>query len=478
MAKTLKELSQEKKVVIIVVLMVIIAILIIRSFLGVYSGEKDKWSKRKTLEENKKIEITDRSLYDLDQVAAIKNKVNDVQSNLLAEIQKSKEMKEETDRTIAENQKIIAEQQEKYLALTNINEKEVKKDNNEITQEIRNLKENLDETKKELAKIKKEKEVKASLDSVNVDLPPLNGALADVVKKIDSKEANTEKLSDLPLPEVESKNSFFDFGNNQKNNDLTQTEAKDKTKNKKVEGEEDNAGPKMDLMMGLVDATLVMGVDAPTNIGTKNSDAKDPLPVLLTVSSEALIANNYRQDYKNCLILATATGNATTERAYLRLSQLSCVSKNGEKRIEADVEGWVVGEDNKTGVSGNLVTKSGTLILKGLMAGIAQGLAEAASNTNNYITTNGQYSSSTSASGSMAEGFGSGAGSAFKTLADFYIEMAKDLYPVIEVKGGRKVQILIKGSGSKKPLREVPYNKLFVNTDYELESNDKFKIEY
>ena len=225
--------------------------------------------------------------------------------------------------------------------------------------------------------------------------------------------------------------------------------------------------------MGLVDATLVMGVDAPTNIGTKNSDAKDPLPVLLSVSGEALIANNYRQDYKDCLILATATGNATTERAYLRLSKMSCVSQNGEKRIESEIEGWVVGEDNKTGLSGHLVTKSGSLILKGLMAGIAQSLAETASNTDNYFTTspNGQQVVTSTA----AEGFGNGAGSAFKTIADFYIDMAKDLYPVIEVRGGRQVQILIKGS---KQVKEVPYNKLFVNSDFELQMNNNVSIEY
>lgn len=475
MAKTLKELSADKKIILIVILMVFVLFLIAKSLFGVYKSEEEKWSKRKQIEENKTIQITDRSIYDLDQVTAIKNQVSAVKEDLLSEINKSKETNEELNNEIIENQKRIKAQQEEYAALKAINEKESKKNEENVYQEIKKLNEKYEDTQKELARLKKEKETKAQLDSVNLELPPLNGPLADVLVKKTAPEVATERLPDLPMVQEERKSSFFDFAGPQKKVETEEEKVKAKAK-KEAEAE----GPTMDLMMGLVDATLVMGVDAPTNIGTKNSDAKDPLPVLLTVSSEAIIANNFRQDYKNCLILATATGNATTERAYLRLSQLSCVSKNGEKRIEADIEGWVVGEDNKTGISGNLVTKSGTLILKGLMAGIAQGLAQAASNSNTYVSTNGGYSSSSGNTGvsSLADGFGNGAGSAFNTLADFYIEMAKDLYPVVEVKGGRKIQILIKGSGAKKPIKEVPYNKMFVNTDYELETNNNFKIEY
>lgn len=479
MAKTLKELATDKKKALIIIGIALFLFLIGRSFYNTYKTEEEKWKKRQVVEKEKKIEITDRSLYDLDQTAAIRNEVKKVESELLVKIEESKKTNEQLSLDIEKNQEIIKQQQEQYLALKSITDNEAKKNELLVEKEIIELKNQLVETNKQLSKMKKEKDIKAEMDSIEPTLPELNGPLAKALDKNPSTVSiDGPKLADLP---VEPKNSFFDFDKPQQTAPLEATkDSKDTKKSKSDNKEEDekNLGPQMDLMMGLVDATLVMGVDAPTNIGTKNSDAKDPLPVLLSVSSEALIANNYRQDYKNCLILASATGNATTERAYLRLSQLSCVSKNGEKRIEADIEGWVVGEDNKTGVSGHLVTKSGTLILKGLMAGIAQGLAEAASNTDNYITTtqpmqNGQYATT-----SMAEGFGSGAGSAFKTLADFYIEMAKDLYPVIEVKGGRKVQILMKGSSTKKPIREVPYNKMFVNTDYELEVNEKFSIEY
>jgi hemoglobin-like flavoprotein len=99
------------------------------------------------------------------------------------------------------------------------------------------------------------------------------------------------------------------------------------------------------------------------------------------------------------------------------------------------------------------------------------------SNTDNYFDNGNGYSNrnNNGFGESAAQGMGSGVGSAFKTLADFYIDMAKDLYPVIEVKGGREVQILVKGG---KQITEAPYNKLFVNTDYEISLNNNISIDY
>lgn len=489
---TLEEISLNKKKYIIGIGILILVFAVVKSLSATYDQMYADWEKRNQLKKDQKIEVTDRSLYDLDQMAATKNSIKNVELTLNQKIDEQKQSNEELLKKIEQNQVTIKEQQEQIIALRSIDNREEKSLNKELNNELQSMKEKTAEVSKEIERMKKEKEINDKLKEESLDLPPLKGALADVVKKPDVLPTISvdDKLSDLKIVKPND-NSFFKLGKNANtSNENVDDNSPDAKKNKKkidptkdTKEDEEKLGPKMDLMLGLVDALLVMGVDAPTNIGTKNSDAKDPLPVLLSVSSDALIANNYKQDYKNCLILATATGNATTERAYMRLSKMSCVSKNGEKRVEANIEGWVVGEDNKTGVSGNLVTKSGTLILKGLMAGIAQGLAQAASNTNNYISTGsgigyGNNSSGYNASSNLAEGFGSGAGSAFKTIADFYIEMAKDLYPVIEVRGGRKVQILVKGTDPKNPIREVPYNKMFINSEYELDVNPNVSIAY
>ena len=471
---TLQEIATSKKLIIIIVAGALFLYIIGSSIADTYNNEKKKFEDRKNLNQEKVVEIKDRAILDIDQTTAIKNKIDEVKNELESKLNENKNTNEELNRQIAENQKILEEQKSELIALKSISDKEDKKTDRKIEEDISTLREGLIETKKELERVKKEKMVADKLNNSNIDLPKLEGPLADVMKE-ENKELNQlpvvaeAKIEKVKQPVVQNipEKGFFKFAGKEQKADQETEEDKEEKK---------APARKMDLMMGLVDAIMVTGVDAPTNIGTKNSDAKDPLPVLLSVDSETIIANNYVQEYKDCFILGTATGNATTERAYIRLSKMSCVAKNGETRIETEIEGWVYGEDNKVGVSGHLVTKSGTLILKGLMAGVLQGIADSVSNTDNYFEDGNGYSNRNSGVGEgVAGGFGSGVGSAFKTLADFYIDMAKDLYPVIEVKGGREVQLLVKGG---KEITEVPYNKLFVNSDYEIDLNKNISIEY
>lgn len=470
--KTLKDISDAKKIIIYLIVGAVVLFIVGRSMLDTYNKLYEKKKLEKNINQEKIVDIKDRAVFDIDQTTAIKNEILGVKKELEDKLNESNNKNAELNKQIEENQKIIQEQQAEFIALKSLNQKEDKIANKKVSEEIDIIKDNLIETKKELERLRKEKMVSNKLESSNIDLPKLDGPLAEIIN-VENKE-----LNQLPIieekPEIKEitmipEKGFFKFeGKEQK-----QKENKDDEKS----SEKKEVTQKMDLMMGLVDAIMVTGVDAPTNIGTKNSDAKDPLPVLLSVNSETIIANSYVQEYKDCFILGTATGNATTERAYIRLSKMSCVAKNGATRIETEIEGWVYGEDNKVGVSGHLITKSGTLILKGLMAGVLQGISDSVSNTDNYFENSNGYSNRNNSGlgKGAADGFGSGVGSAFKTLADFYIDMAKDLYPVIEVKGGREVQLLVKGG---KEITEVPYNKLFVNSDYEIDLNKNITIEY
>lgn len=469
--KTLKEISYSKKTIIFIIAGASFVFIIGKSIMETYDNEVEKLKNKQNINIEKKVEIKDRSLFDIDQTTALKNKINEIKDEVTIKLNETKEKNEELNKQIEENQKIIENQQKDLIALKSINSNEEKIANEKVAQEMNDIRKSLEKTNIELERLRKEKEMKEKIDG-ELKLPPLNGALSEAIstKENSTKEKKEDKEIKFP-PEAKkvTEKGFFKF---QKTGVSKEETSPIKEEPKKEEN-------KMDLMMGLVDAIMVTGVDAPTNIGTKNSDAKDPLPVLLSVNSETVIANNQFQEYKDCFILGTATGNATTERAYIRLSKMSCVSKNGEKRIETDIEGWVYGEDNKVGVSGHLVTKSGTLILKGLMAGILQGIADSTAKSDNYFNNgnNGSYSSNNNRDigRDAAGGVGKGVGSAFKTLADFYIDMAKDLYPVIEVKGGREVQILVKGG---KQITEAPYNKLFVNTEFEMNLNKNISIDY
>ncbi|VVP31943.1 TraB/VirB10 family protein [Pseudomonas fluorescens] len=193
------------------------------------------------------------------------------------------------------------------------------------------------------------------------------------------------------------------------------------------------------------EAILLNGMDAPTSATTQ----KNPVPTTLRIKTEAMLPNKYRVDIKECFVLASGYGSLSSERALLRTETISCVRNDG-KIIESKVEGYIVGEDGRAGMRGRLVSKQGQMIAKTLVAGglsgIAQGLTpqsipQLELNPGNSATTQTADASSILQTG-VAKGFSTSA----NEVAKFYMEMAREMTPVVEVDAGRKVTImLVKG---------------------------------
>lgn len=68
--------------------------------------------------------------------------------------------------------------------------------------------------------------------------------------------------------------------------------------------------------------------------------------------------NLYRSGIKRCFVTANATGELASERVLIRLDRLSCIDENGGA-VDKKIQGYVSGEDGKTGLRARLVTKSG-----------------------------------------------------------------------------------------------------------------------
>ncbi|HIH2749846.1 TPA: TrbI/VirB10 family protein [Burkholderia lata] len=196
----------------------------------------------------------------------------------------------------------------------------------------------------------------------------------------------------------------------------------------------------------MFEAVLLNGMDAPTSqVGEKN-----PVPAVLRVKTEAILPNDYHYSVKECFVLVSGFGSMSSERAQLRTETISCI-RDGGKALEAKLDGYVVGEDGRVGMRGRLISKQGQLIAKSLAAGVLSGFSSAL--TPQQIpqlelgSGNGYISTQRATLGSIGEtGVASGFSTASKTVAAFYLDMAKEMTPVVEVDAGRKVTIvLIKG---------------------------------
>lgn len=186
--------------------------------------------------------------------------------------------------------------------------------------------------------------------------------------------------------------------------------------------------------------TLLGGLDAPTG----GQSQSNPHPVLIRLSDNSVLPNRFRGEYRDCFVIAAGYGDISSERAYLRTENLSCVRADGAA-LEVKIQGSVYGEDGKVGMRGRLVTKQGQMLANALLAGVVSGIGQglATSSTTYSTSALGTIASSNGGSEAYRAGLGSGVGKALDRLAQYYIKLAENTFPVIEVDAGREIDVVI-----------------------------------
>lgn len=195
----------------------------------------------------------------------------------------------------------------------------------------------------------------------------------------------------------------------------------------------------------ILKAVLLNGMDAPTMSQAKDS----PLIAHLVVKDLGILPNNFTYDIKECFILAEGYGDLSSERVYMRINNLSCIKENNE-HIDMKINGYVAGEDGKIGLKGEVVYKQGAILARSIIAGFVDGLADGFSQVGNTISIVDSGGSVTrreenevSASNMLKRGVYKGVGNAAEKLAEFYLKLADNVFPVIEIQAGRDVDIVV-----------------------------------
>ncbi len=185
-------------------------------------------------------------------------------------------------------------------------------------------------------------------------------------------------------------------------------------------------------------ARLLNGAIAPT----RGQGSGNPVPILMELTDAAVMPNLYRSGIKRCFVTANATGELASERVLVRLDRLSCIDENGGA-VDTKLQGYVSGEDGKTGLRARLVTKSGQAIANALFTGTLSGLGKAVSLAAEDSTTSITGTVSTSVKNPWRAGLGEGTSHAMDRITDYYLKLASDMFPVLEVDSGRDVEIVI-----------------------------------
>jgi conjugal transfer pilus assembly protein TraB len=190
-------------------------------------------------------------------------------------------------------------------------------------------------------------------------------------------------------------------------------------------------------------AVLLNGMDAPTS----SVSQKNPTPVLLRVKKEAVLPNFASLDVRECFVMGAGFGQLASERALIRTESISCVRHDG-KVFDTKLEAYVVGTDGKVGVPGRLVSKQGQMIAQSLLAGALGGIGQSLTSSKipalNINPANGQSLYDQESMASVAQsGFAGGLSSATNMIAKFYLDMAKETFPVVETQAGQVATVIV-----------------------------------
>ncbi|MDN8102584.1 TraB/VirB10 family protein [Burkholderia multivorans] len=206
-----------------------------------------------------------------------------------------------------------------------------------------------------------------------------------------------------------------------------------------------------------IEAVMLSGVNARPSgsngggaAGSVTSALDVGAPFVSRVKGLAIMPNSWKAgDLENCFVGGSATAVLSAERAYAIADHISCIFKNGDV-YEAPMKAYALDVDGTLGLAGKVVNKQGAMLMQAALTGMAAGLgaALAPSSVPSYNTNvgSGSEQSYTYPSPSYLAGtaVGQGVNHAATELSQFYLNFAKETFPVVEVTAGTRVTWILK----------------------------------
>ena len=247
--------------------------------------------------------------------------------------------------------------------------------------------------------------------------------------------------------EVEIKDTGVTTIEDQNKIKLREQVAERKAIDKAEELNKKNIQNKFTLVQGsIVTAVALNGVAAPTGANA----ASEPMPVMFRIKKEAIMPNYFSLDVRECHILGSASGRLRDKRVYIRTDSISCITNDGIA-IEEPMKAVATSRgDGLLGIPGTVVFTGQELLENTMYAGLLSGFADAAK-PQRVQSLNTDPSAEALWQGAALDryafaGIGEGVSKAGDTLAQFYMQLANQVSPVIELLPGIEVDFIVTGS--------------------------------
>ncbi|WP_051516896.1 TraB/VirB10 family protein [Herbaspirillum sp. RV1423] len=204
-----------------------------------------------------------------------------------------------------------------------------------------------------------------------------------------------------------------------------------------------------------IESVMLTGINARSNAsgsmpaGSVTSANNVGAPFVTRVKGEAILPNRFKVSLLNdCFISGSGVAVLSTEKAKVIADKLTCISATGEI-FESKIKAYGVDLDGNEGISGRVVTKQGSILAKAALAGVASGIGQAFSpqgiNGYNSNATSGQQGIQYANPSLVAQqGIYGGVNSSSAMLSKFYLDYAKEMFPVIEVDANTRITWILK----------------------------------
>lgn len=233
-------------------------------------------------------------------------------------------------------------------------------------------------------------------------------------------------------------------------------------------GEADkSAEPKITIPINsALEGVMLTGINARPSgattgaVGSVTSANNVGAPFVTKIKGDATLPNGWKlSDLGDCFLGGSAIAVLSAERAYAISDTISCVATNGDV-YEAPIKAYGVDADGIQGLAGKPVSKQGAILAQAFLTGIASGLGTALTPTavpgyNSNAGTGSQSYQTPDPNMVARSAVGTGISNAAGQLSRFYLDFAKETFPVIEIIAGTRITWILKESVEFKRTKKV-----------------------
>ncbi|PSW77911.1 conjugal transfer protein TraB [Photobacterium damselae] len=206
-----------------------------------------------------------------------------------------------------------------------------------------------------------------------------------------------------------------------------------------------------------VTAVLMGAADANAGVNAQG----DTAPIVFRTIHEGILPNGKRSRIKDCFVTASVYGEISSNRGIARLNRMSCIfDEDGEEDIlDIPVRGTAF-SFARNGMRGTPVMRNGKIIQMAGISGLFTGLGDTAKNaSSSTITGPSGVVSTVDPSKALLNMGGSALENIGSKLADYYIKLAEQYHPIIELNPGSVVNLVFLEGFPLDPLMRDGYEQ-------------------